>query len=558
MAIPRVFHPIKPQDFTMRSLPVHKKFVIQRSDLYSGSLSQTGSGYRIWEGLYIGEKLKIGSSTYPTNSFDGTYKHIVWKSIDTQFYRFPNDPQATLEHSNKRFTYKHLDLTASIFAIPYMDFGESILPGSIEITGSGFNLTDDKNGNLYDVSLSTGSYSDRSDLVAYWGFNNLFRKVKNINDNSVFKKTKIDYESGVFDPEEGSVATELHLELGVPCNGTSSGIATTFNGGGYILTPNRNEFNFTKEDDFTISFWVNWLGGFGVQPGTIISKNTIITEQVYGNLDKYNQNDLIQKTWHVSQSTSRKETDIFPYRFEVSQPDNLVRFRRSDGTKTVHLSGSIDMDSSGWHHYATVKSGSNLYLYEDGTMIQSGPDVDYNPHNKHSLMFGADCFDLSNPLIGNLDEIRIYNKGLNQATISTLADNSTMGMYQTSIVGNVFYRSGQLIVSSLNPRYNQVFNDPSWTVKYRGTHTIYQYEALVRIRAGDFNLTLNPTARQGPFSDLIISDMTGSLAEGACFPYATEIGYYNDARELLAVAKLNQALQMRDDVNINIITSFHG
>lgn len=554
MAIPKTFHKILPQDFTMRSLPVHKKFVIQRSDLYSGSQAQTGSGYRIWEGLYIGEKLKIGSSTYPTNSFDGTYKHIVWKSIDTQFYRFPNDPQATLEHSNKRFTYKHLDPTASILAIPYMDFGESIKPGSVEITASGFTLTDDKNGNLYDVSLSTGSYSDRRDLVGYWGFNNDFRKCKNIPHT--FEKTKMNYESGIFDPEEGSVSHNIKLQTGVPLSLTSSGMCANFNGNGYVYTPNRNEFNFTKDDDFTISFWLNYEPGSDI--ATIISKNTVITEQVYGNLDKYNQNDLIQKTYHVSSSTSRKVTDVYPYRFEVSVLTNKVEFKRSDGTKTVHLSGSLDLDGAGWHHYATVKSGSNLYLYQDGTIVQSGSEVNYNPHNKHDLLFGSDCLNFSNSYYGSLDEIRIYNKGLSTATITTLADSSSMGMYQTSIVGNAFYKSGNIVVSSLNPKYNQLFSDSGWTVKYRGTHTIFNYEILCRIKKGDFNLTLNPTARQGPFTDLIIDHMTGSLAQGALFPYFTTIGYFNDARELLAVAKLNQAIQSRDDVDINIIASFHG
>jgi hypothetical protein len=554
--IPKVFHAIKPQDFTMRPIQTHKRFVIRRSDLYSGSAPQTSSGYRIWEGLYIGEKLKIGSSTYPTNSFDGTYKHIVWKSIDTQFYRFPHDPQATLEHSNKRFTYKHLDLTASILAIPYMDFGESILPGSIEITGSGFNLTDDKNGNLYDVSLSTGSYSDRKDLVAYWGFNDLFRKVKNINDDSDFERTKINYESGIFDPEEGSIAVDLHLTQGVPCNGTSSGIGVYFDLGGHILTLNRNEFNFTKEDDFTISFWLKWIF-VGSNVSTIISKNTIISEQVYGNLDKYNRNDLIQKTWHVSSSTEYKPVDIYPYRFEINDLSGKMSFKRSDGTKIIHLSGSIDLDDSTWHHYATVKSGSNLYLYQDGTIVQSGSEVDYNPHNKHSLMFGSDNFDQLNAFGGYLDEIRIYNKGLSTATIATLADNSTMGMYQTSIVGNAFYRSGNIIVSSLNPKYNKVFQN-DFTIKYRGTHTIFNYEILCRIKKGDFNLTLNPTARQGPFSDLLIDDFTGSFNDSSLSPYFHTVGFYNDRRELLAVGKLNQPIKSRSDVDINIITSFHG
>lgn len=553
MALPHVFAPIKSQDFTLRPTTVHKKFVIQKSDLYSGSLPQTGSGYKIWEANYIGEHLKLGTeSTYPTNSFDGTYKQIIWKSIDTQFYRFPYDKTATLEHANKRFTYKFLNYSASILTIPYMDFGESIKPGSVEITASGFNLTDDKNGNLYDVSLSTGSYSDRYNLVAYWGFNNEFRKTKNIGHESDFSKVEIPFESGIFQPDYSSVARNVHFIPGILLNETASSCALHVHESS-ILTPNRNEFNFTKNDDFTLSVWALFAPQSTGSRATIISKNSIIIEQVQGILDKPNKNNLIVPTFHVSTSTSYKPTDVFPYRLDVN-PNGRINFERSDGISTLQLSGSTNLDDSNWHHFAVVKTGSNVILYEDGVAIRSGSDIRYNCHNRHSLMFGSDSLDGSiNTFYGSFDEFRIYNKGLSPSTIATLADSSSLGAYQSSIVGNVFYRSGNVVVSSHHPKYNKLFSEPSWTLRYRGTHTIYTYEMLCRIPAGSFNLSLNSTWLKDPFSDLIIDQATGSLQEGALFPFATTIGYYNDARELIAVAKLNQPLQMRDDVNLNII-----
>lgn len=47
--------------------------------------------------------------------------------------------------------------------------------------------------------------------------------------------------------------------------------------------------------------------------------------------------------------------------------------------------------------------------------------------------------------------------------------------------------------------------------------------------------------------------MTGSLDDGALFPYATRVGLYNGSGELLAVAKLSQPIQMRDDVDMNLL-----
>jgi hypothetical protein len=71
-------------------------------------------------------------------------------------------------------------------------------------------------------------------------------------------------------------------------------------------------------------------------------------------------------------------------------------------------------------------------------------------------------------------------------------------------------------------------------------------ETWIRIKKGSGNLTMNPTARQNPDSDMYINDFTGSLLT----PYITNIGLYNQKGELLAVAKTGQPVQMRTDVDL--------
>lgn len=551
--IPRTFHAVKRQDFTIRSTKAYKRFLIQKTDLYSGSLPQTGSGYRLREALWTSEKLKLGTqseTTYPTNSFDGTYKNLIWFQLDSQYYRFPYDKCATLEHSNKRFSRKFLNYSASVISLPYFDFGEEIKPGSVEITGSIFNLTDDQNGNIYDVSLNTGSYSQRKDLVAYWGFNHEFRKGK-LNDNKWLEKTKIEYESSHFEDVEGSICRNINFPVGVPINNTGSGTCANFDDS-YIFTPHKEEFNFSKIDDFTIGFWVRYETNPLTDTSVLISKNTIIRQQEWGLIDKPNQNGGIQPYFHESQSTIYKPIDVYPFRFEINNSNGKVSFKRSDGTKIVHLSGSSNLADNNWHYIAGVKSGSNLYLYQDGTLIQSGSEVNYHPLNKHSLIFGSDNFQFSSSLLGKMDEIRIYNKGLSQETIQTLSDSSSLGMYQSSVVGNAFYKSGNIVISSFDPKHNQIL-DQDWKLRYRGTHTIYNYEAMVRIKKGWFNHTTNPTVRRSPNSDLLIDDVTGSLK-----PYFHTILLCNDNNEVMAIGKMNQAIQLRDDANLNVIVKFDG
>lgn len=566
MSIPHVFTAIKSSDFTLRTIVANKRFYLN-----SGSVQTTGSGYFLHQALYSGVKVPIGTQAAandPTNSIDQSYQSVIWKQIDAQYYRFPYDRTATLEHFNERYTFKFLNLTASVLSLPYLDFGESIKPGSVEITSSNSgNFRDDGNGNLYDVSIDTGSYSNRYNLTAYWGFNDEFRKFK--RGYGTLEKSQIQFKSRTFTPDQPSIGKNIGIEPGVQINGLNSGQCATFNQS-VIYTQDRPEFNFASNEDFTISFWINtpssnqnfYPTGKSSGSNVILSKRGAIYEQVSGITNNTNTNGLEFQINQISSSTSDKPTDVYPYHFEIFNADSDIEgqlvFKRSDGINTISLISS-DTINIGWHHVAATKSGSLLSLYVNSDLQDSAIDTTLHPINKNLILFGSDRLDLNSNeskwFTGNLDEIRFYDVALSPETIATLRANSDQSLYQTAVVGNVFYRSGKIVVSGLNPFYNDTFNG-SWTMKYRGTHRIYQYEALVRIPAGSYNLTLNPTARVNPASDLLIDEMTGSFSNTSLSPFISEVGLFNSNRELMVVGKLSQPLRTRNDVDINLILRF--
>lgn len=571
MAIPKIFHAVQPQDFTLNTIVTHKRFQLE-----SGSVATTASGYYLWNAIYTGTPTPIGTAKAdndPTNSIDNSYQAIIWKSIDAQYYRFPYDRYATLEHSNERFTQKFLNISASVLRMPYFDFGEGIKPGSLHMTNSfyGLNLRDDKNGNIYDISIVTGSFTSRHNLVGYWGFNEEFRRFKvlrnmshnisslnSLSDHCVIQDGAVSYISRTFQPDQTSIAKNLRIALGVrSTTGTASGFCGYFDGSSHLLTDNRDEFNFAKNEDFTISFWVK--GAFDEQNNgpdgynQIISKKGTIRKQTFGKQKKYINDNLVEID-HVSSSFIDDPTNIYPYDFrllnELSATPNKIEFRRSDGINTLILTAS---HSPNWTHYATTKSGSMVTLYKNGVAISSGSDLNSHCINRHSILFGADSQTFSAGLTGYLDEIRIYDRAFSPSTILTLADNNSQAMYQTAVVGNVFYRSGNVVLTPFDKKYLNFFTQ-NWNLKYRGTHTIYEYETLVRLKKGSFNLTQNPTARISPNSEFLINELTGSaLTDTDAMPtYCTGIGLYNDKKELMAVAKLGQPLGMREDVDITI------
>lgn len=550
MSIPHIFAPVLPQDFTLNPIQVHKKFILVRNgDFYTGSVPITGSGYKVLEARYLGEKMKLGSSTYPTNSFDGSYQHIIWNSIDAQYYRFPYDTFSTFEHSNPRFTYKFLNYSASVISIPQGDFGESIKPGSVEITGSGFMLRDDKNGNLYDSGIDTGSFPPTKNLVAHWGFDTEFRKTKFENPYWIIGNKSVSYSSKIFTPDDESFCKNVKLSSRTDIGSTSGSGLFAYLESASILTNNRQEFNFSKNDDFTIAFWLESMDNSD-HTSSLITKRGVVRKSTYGNQLKHNQNDLLINSTFVSSSYINQYTNVFPYDIELAGTSSLI-FKRSDGINQVALIAQVD--NLRWNHVAVVKSGSLYSIYKNGAVAATSSNSSLgNCVNNHCILFGSSNLSFNNSSLTSIDEIRMYNTGLTTAQIATLATSSSVSMYQTAVVGNVFYRNGMIVVGGLDIGYSTIINS-DFTLKFRSTHTIYQYETLIRIKKGSFNLSQNPTARQNPYTDLILNDMTASLDQGGLFPYATSIGLYNDSGELMAVAKLNQPLAMRDDVDISLL-----
>ena len=122
------------------------------------------------------------------------------------------------------------------------------------------------------------------------------------------------------------------------------------------------------------------------------------------------------------------------------------------------------------------------------------------------------------------------------------------------------------MVSSPLPKYNSgsgVFGN-TWNLEYRGTHTLYENECLVRVPKDQFNVTMNPTSTYRPTTTGNVCDTNqvnmppgelrkGLFVSGTLKPYITSIGLYNDNAEMVAAAKLAQPIQKNPDVDMNFI-----
>ena len=95
-------------------------------------------------------------------------------------------------------------------------------------------------------------------------------------------------------------------------------------------------------------------------------------------------------------------------------------------------------------------------------------------------------------------------------------------------------------------------NSPNLTCSFDSTLTIYETQYKCTVRENEFNFSQNPTLISGSSNSGVLYDFaTGSYFD----PYITTVGLYDNAYNLLAVAKLAQPLPLSSVTDMNILVN---
>jgi probable HAF family extracellular repeat protein len=86
---------------------------------------------------------------------------------------------------------------------------------------------------------------------------------------------------------------------------------------------------------------------------------------------------------------------------------------------SVDLEGSVNVNDGQWHHVAAVYDGTNKYLYIDGNVDVSGAASGSLAANSFPVEIGENAEVPARIWNGKIDEVRIWNAGLSQATIQS-------------------------------------------------------------------------------------------------------------------------------------------
>ncbi len=534
---------------------------------------------------YFGNVTNISSSLYERSfTSQSLDPKLLWYYLDHNYYTdYLREKVPTVVTD---FTLeKYLSESGSMFLIPRSCMGEGLTKKSIELTNINvttaslnYSLKDDGYGNLIDTTIDNTKIIDKNYLMLYFGFNEKYRERD-------FKKKRTDYVLD-YSPNDNNISIINHKNIsyttGIPLTDAtgSTGLSAILNGA-YFSVKEKDKFNFNYQDNFAFSFCVNIpvsQSNTHYDYNCLFSKNTIAKKDILHQTTKYdNATDVFEVTDDGVITKNKIETiedtwisNRYPFDIIITNQNNtnphVIKFKQSSVNRTNEVTSST-LTTGEWHHIVCQRSSSNLQIWIDGNLDANvtGSNLSYIT-NTHNFYIAGNGFG-SGSFSGSLDEVRIYNKGLNSNEISNLYDNSFQYgyAYQSSRVGNVFYNEGIMTISDPRPKYANAFlgkdgnfdyyvTDYGFEGKFKSQVTFYEHEIICKLRKHEFNFTQNPTIRTNREKEtsLIENYVTSSYFN----PYITTIGLYNDSQELVAVAKLANPTAKRDDVDMNFIIRF--
>jgi hypothetical protein len=239
-------------------------------------------------------------------------------------------------------------------------------------------------------------------------------------------------------------------------------------------------------------------------------------------------------------------------------------------------------------YYSNYISGSDgspagtASFNPDGTI--TGPAYTPNYYNYLSSTLLADRYipTGSNEIIGVISiPSNLFGNFLQPGTVSisngtlTLTDDGNGNMIHNSEkYGDVIYEHGIIIITSDGVTSNVGYGYVSYgtatygvateniinsfatgsniTCSFNSAYNIFETQYKCTIRENEFNFSNNPTQISGSTNSGVLYD----FATGSFFtPYATTVGLYDNAYNLLAVAKLAQPLPLSAVTDTSILVN---
>ncbi len=241
------------------------------------------------------------------------------------------------------------------------------------------------------------------------------------------------------------------------------------------------------------------------------------------------------KTYTLNQS------QVTRYNFVSGSKDTILSRNYSFARINLYLSGSdYTQHNKKLNREPTPGNPlNNDQMFFDKFYV-SGSVVSI-PQNEFGDRIKPGTFTLTDSTTGAIikDDFNGNLYGSN-ATFSQSAATSLSS--SDNYIGNIFYNLGVFAITETasfdgTNNYSEVTSG-NYTLRYKGVHEISTYEYVCNAASNEFNQTQNITIFKPAGAGKIKDHLTGSA-----FPtYITEVGLYDDAEDLIGIAKLSKPI----------------
>lgn len=268
----------------------------------------------------------------------------------------------------------------------------------------------------------------------------------------------------------------------------------------------------------------------GFENGLPVSSSNEMSGSAYEN--------YLQSSYRINQRRAESEFTV------ISIPQKLY------GSNIRPGSVRIEPDISGPQANYSYDSSDNLQGDEYGFVSQSYAEEIETLYGAAEILQDGDYIENEGEYI-NETEQEFVVAGFDDWKTTLIDDkNGNLILSASSpnrVVGNVIYSHGLVIIT--NPAIGNYYaNYFSGSITWQSSQPIYTYNYHCPVAESDFNYTLHPTSTIGSNGE-INPELTGSYFK----PYFTTVGLYNDANELIAVAKMGQPVPVSNNNETTVV-----
>lgn len=239
---------------------------------------------------------------------------------------------------------------------------------------------------------------------------------------------------------------------------------------------------------------------------------------------------------------------ITNYLGQVVEDNSLTnvysRFYNYEQTSLFQTSSATYISNYGFSRYfptqsALTFSGGN----NEGTIgVLSIPKNLFGDYiNPNSFYMSVDLEESGNPYI-------FTDNGEGLLNLSGSTETKGIINYSHGIIVIDLFNAADVIYDWIG---TYVGAGSPFTCSFQSSRTIFETQYKCTIRPDEFNFSLNPSLISGSTDGTPYSFVTSSYFS----PYVTTVGFYNEAQELLMVAKLGQPLPTSRTTDTTILVN---